>query len=192
MKTQIQNLFKDGRASLPLLVALAIFGLIQPARAQFSYMVQRAPSPSRAIIRLLVLMLSFPQRSMAPMSPASETMRFSWQQPDQRYDPQQRHQHRSPERSDNCTSLTSVTIRQQRHQHRNLCVLLLHQPDQRHDSQQRHQHRRLCVSELHQPDQRHDRQQRHQHRKRCVLHLHQPDQRHDSQQRHQHRNRCVL
>src|SRR5665213_909936 len=40
MKTQIQNLFKTGRASLPLLVALAIFGLIQPVRAQFSYTVQ--------------------------------------------------------------------------------------------------------------------------------------------------------
>ena len=38
-----------------------------------------------------------------------------------------------------------------------------------HDSKQRHQHWELCVRILHQPDQRHDPQQRHQHRKLCVL-----------------------
>ena len=41
---------------------------------------------------------------------------------------------------------------QQRHQHRERCVLLLHQPDQHHDTQRRHQHRGLCVRELLQPD----------------------------------------
>src|SRR6266404_4365134 len=46
-----------------------------------------------------------------------------------------------------------------------------------HDSQQRHQHRELCIHVLHQPDQRHDSQQRHQHRELYVLSMHQPDQR---------------
>jgi BspA type Leucine rich repeat region (6 copies) len=40
MKTKIQNLFKAGRSSLPLLVALGILGLIQTAEAQFDYTVQ--------------------------------------------------------------------------------------------------------------------------------------------------------
>ena len=57
---------------------------------------------------------------------------FSWlHQPDQRHDPQQRHQHRGR------------------------CVLWLHQPDQRHDPQQRHQHRGRGVLWLHQPDRDH-------------------------------------
>ena len=35
---------------------------------------------------------------------------YELHQPDQRHDPQQRHQHRGQVRSDGCTSLTSVTI----------------------------------------------------------------------------------
>ena len=39
-----------------------------------------------------------------------------------------------------CSSLTSVIHPQQRHQHWKLCVLFLHQLDQRNNSRQRHQH----------------------------------------------------
>ncbi len=70
--------------------------------------------------------------------------RVLWQRPDQRYDPEQRHQHRGPS------------------------VLLLHQPDQRHNPQQRHQYRGRRVPILQQPDQRDDGQWRHQRRGRGV------------------------